>query len=134
MALLAIAAGAISAYLALVKLGGGTPACGVLHGCETVSNSQYSEVLGIPVGLLGFAAALLTLGGAVLWWIRSDRRGLLAAYVIGLLSLPFIAWLTYLEFFVIHAICIWCVAYAIFVIAGWVVASVALWRSPQVTR
>lgn len=133
MALFAIASGTIAAYLAFVKLSGGTPACGVLHGCETVNNSQYSEVLGIPVGLLGLAAAVLTLGAALLWWRRGDRRGLLAAYVIGLLSLPFIAWLTYLELFVIHAICIWCVAYAVFVIAGWVVASVALWRSPQVT-
>ena len=46
------------------------------------------------------------------------------------MSLPFLAWLTYLELFVIEAVCIWCVTYAILVVAGWVVATVTLLRGP----
>ena len=30
-------------------------------------------------------------------------------------------WLTYLELFVIHAICIWCVAFAVSVVTTWAV-------------
>jgi uncharacterized membrane protein len=128
--LLAAGATAIAAYLAWVKLAGGNPSCGILHGCDEVNQSEYSTVLGIPVGLLGAGASLLTLLGGLAWWLRADRRALLVAYVIGLMSLPFLAWLTYLELFVIEAICIWCVTYAILVVAGWVVATVALLRGP----
>ena len=49
-------------------------------------------------------------------------------YILGLLSLP---WLTYLELFVIEAICIWCVTYAGLVMAGWLVASWVLWRGQR---
>ena len=79
-------------------------------------------------GLVGAAASTVTLAGAMLWWLRADRRALLASYVVGLLSLPFLAWLTYLEFFVIEAICIWCISYAVAVTAGWIVATYVLWR------
>ena len=53
------------------------------------------------------------LAGSLLWWRRADRRGLMLAYVVGLVSLPVLAWLTYLELAVIGAVCIWCVAYAV---------------------
>lgn len=129
MAALALAAVGVALYLGLTKLAGGTLACGVLEGCDTVSGSEYSEVLGVPVGLLGAAASGLALAGALLWWCSADRRGLLAAYLVGLASLPILAWLTYLEFFVIEAICIWCVTYALLVIAGFALAGVTLMRA-----
>ncbi len=63
-----------------------------------------------------------------MWWLRADRRALLLTYLISLLSLPFLAWFTYLELFVIEAICIWCVSYAIVVSASWLVAMWVLWH------
>jgi uncharacterized membrane protein len=128
MALLALAAAGVGLYLGLTKLAGGVPVCGPLRGCETVDASPYSLFLGIPVGLLGAGASILTLAGALAWWRRHDGRGLYLAYGLGLVSLPVLAWLTYLELFVIRAICVWCVTYAVFVIAGWLVATVALVR------
>jgi uncharacterized membrane protein len=128
MVALALLALAIALYLGLTKLAGANPACGVLHGCDTVAQSEYAQILGIPTGLFGAAAAAVTLAGALLWWLRADRRGLLASYVVGLLSLPVLIGLTYLEIFVIEAICIWCVSYAIVVVAGWAAAGWVLWR------
>jgi uncharacterized membrane protein len=122
---------AIALYLGLTKLADANPACGVLHGCDTVAQSEYAEILGIPTGLFGAAASAVTLVGALLWWLRADRRGLLASYVVGLLSLPVLVGLTYLEIFVIEAICIWCVSYAVVVIAGWAAAGWVLWRGDQ---
>ena len=40
----------------------------------------------------------------------------------------FIAYLTYLEVVVIGAVCVWCVAYAITVVAGWFLAARGLGR------
>jgi uncharacterized membrane protein len=126
MVLLALGAVTVGLYLGLTKLMGGVPVCGPLRGCETVDASPYSLFLGIPVGLLGAGASLLMTAAALAWWLRADVRGLYLAYALGLVSLPVLAWLTYLELFVIGAICIWCVTYAVLVIAGWLAATAAL--------
>jgi uncharacterized membrane protein len=128
MAGFALGALAIALYLGLTKLSGGNPACGVLHGCDTVNESEYAQMMGIPTALFGAVGSAATLMGTLVWWLKADRRALLGSYLMGLLSLPFLAWLTYLELFVIEAICIWCVTYAVLVIAGWVVATYVLWR------
>ena len=134
LALLALGALVVALYLGLTKLSGGDPACGVLHGCDTVNQSEYATLLGIPTGLFGALASAAMLSGALVWWVRADRRALLATYLVGLISLPFLAWLTYLELFVIEAICIYCVTYAGLVIAGWAIAAWVLWRGQQVGR
>jgi uncharacterized membrane protein len=128
MAALALAAVGIALYLGLTKLSGGDPACGVLRGCDTVNQSEWASFMGIPTGLFGAAASAVTFAGALAWWLLADRRALLVAYVVGLLSLPFLAFLTYLEIVVIEAICVWCVSYAVLVLAGWLVATAVLWR------
>jgi uncharacterized membrane protein len=121
---------AVAAYLTIVKLAGALPACGPLRGCETVALSEYSDIGGVPVALLGvaFSAAVLVLQLA--WWRREERRALLAAYGLGLAGILFIAYLTYLELFVIHAVCVWCVAYAVAIAACWLVDLLALRSAP----
>ncbi len=129
MTLLSLLAFGVTLYLTWVKLAGVAPVCAIVSGCETVEKSRYSEFLGVPVAAFGMVGTLLMLGGSLLWWRRHDRRGLVATYLVGLASLPVLAWLTYLELFVIHAVCIWCVAYAVLVIATWVIAMLGL-RAP----
>ncbi|MET0772910.1 MAG: vitamin K epoxide reductase family protein [Candidatus Limnocylindrales bacterium] len=130
MAALSFLALLVAAYLTWVKLSGTAPVCAVLSGCETVENSRYSEFLGIPVAAFGMAGAAALLAGSSLWWLRDDRRGLMLAYAVGLINLPVIAWLTYLELAVIGAVCIWCVTYAVLVIVTWVLALAALRAAP----
>ena len=86
-------------------------------------------VLGIPVAVWGVAFSLAVVGCALAWWRRADRRVLLLAYGLLLLGTLAVAYLTYLELFVIHAICLWCVSYAITVVASLAVAGLALRRS-----
>ena len=64
-------------------------------------------------------AAAIVLSAAAIWWWRSDRRALYVIYGSGLISLPILAYLTYLEVIVIEAICAWCVAYAVAVVGTW---------------
>lgn len=128
MAVLSVLALAVAGYLTWVKLAGAAPACAILSGCETVENSSYSEVLGVPVAAFGMLGAAGMLVGSLLWWRRADRRGLMVAYAIGLVSLPILAFLTWLELAVIRAVCIWCVVYALLMIGTWIVAMVGLRR------
>ena len=122
MVALTLVALAVALYLTWTKLAGAAPVCGPLQGCETVETSPYAAFLGIPVALYGAGATALTLVGAFAWWRGADRRGLLAAYVLGLISLPILAYLAFLELAVIHAVCVWCVGYALLTIATWLVS------------
>ena len=120
---------AIAAYLALTRLSGGLPVCGPLHGCETVALSSYSEILGIPVAMFGVVFSIVLVGLSLAWSRQGDRRALLGLYGLGLLGVLFVAYLTFLELFVIGAVCVWCAGYAVTVIAGWIIVAVALRRS-----
>lgn len=126
---LAAAGLAIAAYLAWTKLAGAVPACGPLRGCETVNTSPYSEIAGIPVAVIGVAYSAVILVASLRWLGGRDRRGLLAAYALGLAGSLFVAYLSYLELFVIGAVCIWCAAYAVTVAGGWLLAALAMRRN-----
>ena len=109
----------VSAYLYLYKIGRiGTLACGS-GGCEAVQTSAWSRFLGVDValiGLLGYALLLLV----ALLALRSSQveRGPPALLLTGLAAggVLFTAYLTYLELFVIHAICRWCVGSAAIIV------------------
>jgi uncharacterized membrane protein len=119
-ALLSLAGIFVAAYLWLFKLGRiGTIACGT-GGCETVQLSRYSEFLGIDVALIGLVGYMVMFGVSLvaLQPANTERRrpmALLALLAGG--SVLFAAYLTYLELFVIHAICRWCVGSAVIVTA-----------------
>jgi uncharacterized membrane protein len=118
----------VSGYLALARMFGESAVCGPSKGCETVAASDYSTVLGVPVAAWGVLFSLAVLACAVAWWRSADRRALLVAYGLLLPGTLAVAYLTYLELFVIHAICLWCVAYAVTVVVSLGVAGLALLR------
>jgi uncharacterized membrane protein len=125
MTLLAVVGLGIAAYLLTSRILGEPPACGPVKGCETVAASEYATLFGVPVALFGvvFSAVLAT--ACVTWWRRADRRALYTAYGLGLAGIIAVAYLTYLEIFVIGAICVWCAGYAVTVVAGWVLTAAA---------
>ena len=113
IALLALIGLFIALYLSLHRLGViGQLQCGT-GGCETVQTSAYAVFLGIPVafyGVAGYVALLVvSLVGLQPGWVSRRGPTLLLAAMSGL-GLAFTLYLTYLELFVIHAICRWCVA------------------------
>ena len=134
IAALALCGLGVSTYLALYKLGYiGTLACGA-GGCENVQLSKWANLFGLPVAVWGvayyvalFAVALL--GTAERFvdepWVSHALLALTGWGVV------FSAWLTYLELYVIHAICIFCVVSAVLVTVTFLV-SVLEWRNrPQ---
>jgi uncharacterized membrane protein len=122
MVALAVGALATAGYLLTARILGEPPACGPVRGCDTVAASEYATVGGLPVALYGVGFAVVLVALAVTWWRRADRRALYGLYGLGLVGTLGVAYLTYLEVFVIEAICIWCVAFAVAVVAGWLVA------------
>jgi uncharacterized membrane protein len=103
-ALLAIAGIGVATYITIAESGGGALKCVVGgHGCQTVAESKYAELAGINVAVIGI------LGYAVLPGDAARFGGFLTALV----GFGFSAYLTYLELFVIDAICQWCVTSAV---------------------
>ena len=113
MTVLALVGLAIASYLLAVRVLGEAPSCGPIKGCETVASSPYATVFGIPVALFGVGYSIVLAAARSGWWRRADRRALYAAYGLGLAGILAVAYLTYLELFVIDAICVWCVTYAV---------------------
>ena len=127
MALIALIGVFVSLYLTLYKLGYiGTLACGT-GGCETVQLSKWGDFLGVPVAGWGvvYYVAVLGLAIASVQERFADSRRLTTTllFVTGW-GLLFTLWLTYLELFVIHAICRWCVGSAAMTI---LLFALALW-------
>jgi len=120
---LALAGVLISSYLTWTYLNGAVPVCvGGSGGCETVQTSRYSEILGVPVAALGLFAYATMLLCAVL---RGEKAALSGAFV-ALVGVLFSAYLSYLELFVLRAICQWCVASAVLVVAYLVLGTLRL--------
>ena len=131
MTVLALAGLAIASYLLAVRLLGEAPACGPVKGCDTVAASEYATVLGVPVALFGVGFSIALMAASAIWWRRRDRRALYAAYGLGLLGVVAVAYLTYLELFVIEAICVWCVSYAVTIVSGLIVSIFAVRSAPD---
>jgi uncharacterized membrane protein len=110
----------VSAYLYLYKIGRiGTLACGS-GSCETVQLSPWSRIAGVEVSLIGVLgyAGLLVVGLVALQPRLAERRwpALLLA-VLAAIGVLFTGYLTYLELFVIQAVCRWCVGSAAIIVS-----------------
>ncbi len=99
---------AVSAYVWYKQVTTGPVLC-IGDGCARVIRSPYGRLLGIPNGALGVVyfgiAAIVPQVGASAAWL------LLAAATV--VALPLYAYLTYLQFAVLRALCVWCLTSAV---------------------
>jgi len=113
---------AVSGYLTYAHWAPWTPLCTGLAGCDVVNRSAYAEVWGLPVAALGFGtyAALFLLS---LWPGGQRTIAPLAILGLSLAGVVYSAYLTYIELFVLYAVCPWCVASALLITAIFLVAA-----------
>ena len=104
--LVALAGVCVAGYLTWVHFDDAALVCVAGGGCETVQESEYSEVAGVPVALLGLGTYAVLLG--LLVWDTASAR--LAAATLALVGLLFSMYLLILQLFVIDAVCVWCLA------------------------
>jgi uncharacterized membrane protein len=125
VAALALAGIFLSLYLLLYKLGMiGALTCSV-GSCETVNTSKWARFLGLPVAGWGVAWYLATfvLAMVSLQDRFADSRSMsLVMLLMTGSGLAFSVYLTWLELFVIHAICQWCVVSAVLVLVMFILS------------
>lgn len=100
-------------YLSVQHYTGEVPPCTLTGGCEKVTTSEYSTMFGIPVAYLG---ALYYLGLLITLIFFVDlKRPILFKLATAMVSFGFLfsLYLTYLQFFVINALCPYCLLSAL---------------------
>ena len=105
----------VSGYLSYLKITDVPSIC--IHGgpfdCNVVLNSVYSEFAGIPIAYLGFLTYVVI--GVILFFETRvtfiQVYGKLIAFGVGLFGWLFSMWLVYVQFFLLEALCPWCLSH-----------------------
>ncbi len=114
--LLALIGIVIAGYMSYVEVTRTDAVCGPIGDCNTVQDSIYAKILGIPVGVVGIFGYL---GILLMWLIQTygpaNLRTLAtrAIWAMGWFGILFSIYLTFLEPFVIGASCAWCLSSAV---------------------
>ena len=122
VALVALAGTAVAGYLTYAHYRPDALICTSSGGCETVQESSYAELVGIPVALLGLLAYLAVL--ALILWDTEAARTAVAAIALG--GAAFAVYLVALQAFVIDAWCVWCLVNDLLLVP--LLAILAVWR------
>jgi uncharacterized membrane protein len=125
--------GALDAsYLTTIKLAHVEAICRGVGDCEAVNSSVYAQIGGIPIALLGLGAYLAILALLVLEARISVLHDYapLAIFGLALTGTLYSAYLTYVELFVLHAVCPYCVTSALLITGIFILSVVRLARGP----
>ncbi|HEU5288714.1 MAG TPA: vitamin K epoxide reductase family protein [Candidatus Limnocylindria bacterium] len=114
---------AVSAYLTWIHYSGAFAFCAGVGDCEVVQTSRYSMLGPIPVALIGLAGMVLIFGVSLGRLVSDDPRLDLALFALALMATAYVAYLSYVEVFVLGAICPWCVAVAVCSVAIFALAA-----------
>ena len=124
---LSVAGVAVSIYLTVLHFVGFAPACPATGpvNCEAVLSSPYAVIAGttVPTSAAGIAWFAVS---AVLW-VRGFGRVQLAWSVLGLVT---VLYLVFVEIVRIGAICLWCTAAHVLVVAVLLIA-VTMWQNRE---
>lgn len=109
----------VAGYLAYVETQVVPAICGPVGDCNAVQSSSYARLFGIlPIGVLGSVGYFLILAAWAWKRFRSDRlAGYASRLIFGMtvFGTLFSLYLTYLEPFVIKAVCAWCLTSAVLI-------------------
>jgi uncharacterized membrane protein len=101
-------------YLSWIKFTSTVAICSV-GDCSAVNSSSYSEIFGIPIAILGLAAYVVIIAIHLLedqeGWIGDNA--LMLIFGLTLIGVLYSAYLTYVELFILRAICPYCVLSAV---------------------
>ena len=106
--LLAVVGLGVAAYLTYVETQAVTAVCGPVGDCNAVQTSEYAYLFGIPIGVQGVIGYIAILAAWAWGKWQADYRAALALLAMTAFGVLFSIYLTYLEPFVIGAVCAWC--------------------------
>lgn len=106
----------VAAYLSYVETQSVEAVCGPIGDCNTVQQSRYAKLFGVlPIGVFGLLGyfSLLTAWLVRRYVPRFDKAAAVSFWGMAFFGTLFSLYLTYLEPFVIKAVCLWCLSSAV---------------------
>lgn len=99
-------------YLTVEHFQGVVPPCSVTSGCEQVLTSSYAVLFGMPVSLAGSIYYLCILVG-LFAYLESKRLDILKwTLLFTAFGLGASLWFIYLQVFILHSYCVYCLGSA----------------------
>jgi uncharacterized membrane protein len=122
----------VSIYLTYVEFTHVQALCGPVGDCNAVQGSPYAKLFGVvPIGLVGAIGYIAILFAWSWRHFRTDGFARIAGpamFGMALFGTLFSIYLTYLELFVILAVCIWCLSSAV------IITTLMLLNLPSLTQ
>ena len=94
-------------YLTVEHVTGQSVRCTIVAGCSEVLSSHYAVIAGVPLAMIGAAAYFIVFSLATLAAFGHRFAAMLLTPLVVLMFLVTV-WLVYLQAFVIHAFCQFC--------------------------
>ncbi|MBK9926346.1 MAG: vitamin K epoxide reductase family protein [Anaerolineales bacterium] len=122
----------VSIYMTIYKVTLNSKMCIGSGGCETVNNSIYSSINGIPVAAVGILGYVVLLG-ILLFENKIDflkSNGSMAFFGISLIGFFFTLWLIYVEVALLDAYCPFCITSQITMTVIFILSVIRVIRQP----
>lgn len=114
-------------YLTVQHITGASLRCTIISGCSEVLSSPYAQVGPVPLAAVGAAAYFVVFSLAILAAFGYPLVKLLLKILLGLMFLTTL-WLLYLQAFVIHHFCQYCLLSAAVTTALTIIVTVISFR------
>lgn len=122
----------VSIYMTIYKITANDSMCLGSGDCSTVNASRYSEVNGIPVGLIGVIGYLSIL--AIHWLERRNEffetNGSMIFFGVSLIGFFFTIWLVYVEVALLKAYCPFCITSQVTMTLIFILSVIRVIRQP----
>lgn len=123
-----------STYLTIEHYRGVIPPCSIVQGCDTVLTSSYSQILGIPVALLGSLYYLLISIGAFAYLEGKSEKIFRYSLILPIFGLLGSIWFTSIQIFVLESYCTYCLASALISLALFILSCAIFYRKTNVQQ
>jgi len=94
-------------YLTVQHLTGQSVRCAIVVGCSAVLSSRYATMWGIPTAVYGLIAYFVAFSCSTLALFGSRQAVQLLRLIVAAMF-GMTLWLLYLQAFVLHSFCTWC--------------------------
>jgi len=122
----------VSIYMTIYKVTANDNMCLGSGDCSTVNASRYSEVNGIPVGLIGVLGYASILG--IHWLERRNKffetNGSMIFFGVSLIGFFFTLWLVYVEVALLKAYCPFCITSQVTMTLIFILSVIRVIRQP----
>ncbi|MBI2057453.1 MAG: vitamin K epoxide reductase family protein [Candidatus Yanofskybacteria bacterium] len=111
-----------ASYLTVQHYKNGILPCLLFTGCDKVTSSSYAKVAGMPVSFLGAGYYFIVLVSTILYFDTGNKKVLSILKNLPIAGFIATLWFLFLQFFIIKAICFYCIVSAVTSIALFILA------------